>query len=257
MGKQADFIKNHQYHLLIGLLLGIWVYLFLVLIGPFDAAPLPLRLRAKMMFGYAGLMILAYYAIIPIQNLLWHTFKAWNTGLELLTVSCVFIIPFLPCYYFYKSDIVRGEFGFSTFVWEQYVPTILILMPLVILIRRGVLRRSKTQTTLPSKITLRGEHSLDVLQLDWTDLICVKSANNYVEVYYQKAGQLHKKLLRTTSKSIQANLPQLKRVHRSYLINPLHFVEWRSKKQIALTHLEVPVSQSYQAELKELTQIRP
>ena len=121
----------------------------------------------------------------------------------------------------------------------------------------SVLRRSKTPIPPTPKITLRGEHSLDVLQLDWTDLICVKSANNYVEVYYQRAGQLHKKLLRATSKSIQQDLPKLKRVHRSYLINPLHFVEWRSKKLIVLTHLEVPVSQSYQGQLRTLTQIHP
>ena len=168
MGDHASFIKNHKYHLLIGFLLGVWVYLFLVLIGPFDASPLPLLLRARMMGGYAGLMILAYYAVIPLQNLLWQKFKAWNTGLELLTVSCVFMIALLPCYYFYKSDIIRGEFGFSNFVWEQYIPTILILLPLVILIRRGVLRRSIAENQSPSssKITLRGEHSLDILQLE-------------------------------------------------------------------------------------------
>ena len=58
-------------------------------------------------------------------------------------------------------------------------------------------------------------------------------------------GKLEKKLLRTTLKKAQIQLPQLVKVHRSHLINPIHFKEWKNANTLILTHTEVPISKNF------------
>ena len=118
-------------------------------------------------------------------------------------------------------------------------------------------KQSNTHVGKKKKITLSGSYSRDVLQIEPDDLICLVSANNYVEVNYLQEGKVKKKLLRSTTKKMHEKLPNLVRTHRSYLINPIHFVEWKNKKTIVLSHLEVPVSEKYKDDLTERIKIHP
>ena len=99
------------------------------------------------------------------------------------------------------------------------------------------------------KIILRGDNKLDVLQIELTELVCISSANNYVEVNYLKDSILKKKLLRTTLKNIHSDISSLLKVHRSYIINPMHFKDWKDSNTIHLTQMEVPVSKNYKKDL--------
>ncbi len=278
MNNRTFYSTNIGYHLLLGLLLGIWVYFFLVLIGPFDAAPVKLKNRATMMFVYALFFTLSYFAIIPLQEK-WHKKRNnWTLPTELIIVVMVFLICFLPSYFYYKSAWVVGEYSFMDFTLQIFLPFSLIFMPIILAGRWSIFKyinskkKEKEQaaklvtkitekqhkiTKEEQKITLTGENSLDVLQVFFSDLICVKSANNYVEVYYQTKEQLHKKLLRTSTKKVLNEIPTLTQVHRSYLINTMHFIAWKNKKSISLTHLNVPVSDKYRAALQQLLKIHP
>jgi DNA-binding LytR/AlgR family response regulator len=104
------------------------------------------------------------------------------------------------------------------------------------------------------KIILSGDNKLDVLHIELSDLICISSADNYIEIHFLKRGHLHKKLLRNTLKNIQQDVPSLIKVHRSHLINPDHFKEWKNKNVIALTHTEVPISKNYRQVILDLDQ---
>lgn len=99
---------------------------------------------------------------------------------------------------------------------------------------------------------LTGENKLDVLQLKSSDLICISSADNYVEVTYLLNNELRKKLLRTTLKTIHAQEPELVKVHRSHVINPVHFKEWKDSSSIILTQMELPVSKNYKQNILAL-----
>ncbi|BAO76719.1 LytTR family DNA-binding domain-containing protein [Winogradskyella sp. PG-2] len=101
-------------------------------------------------------------------------------------------------------------------------------------------------------ITLKGDNKLDVLKILPEDLVCISSADNYIEVNYLIQDKLHKKLLRNTLKGIQNELPYLLKVHRSHLINPSHFKEWNGSSSIILTEIKVPVSKNYKAALLEV-----
>lgn len=123
-------------------------------------------------------------------------------------------------------------------------------MPFVIILRWFL--NNKFSKKSDRLVTLKGENKLDILKILPEDLICISSADNYVEVNYLSNGQLHKKLLRNTLKAMQDEMPDLLKVHRSHLINPMHFKEWKGSNRIALTQIELPISKAYKTKLIDL-----
>ncbi len=251
------FVPHIKYHLLIGFVLGLWIYIFLIAIGPFDVSPLSFHRRVESQLAYALFFCLSYYCIIPIQNKIYKKFIHWNILAELILIVIVCLICFFPCYVYYKSDWVLGEYSLMRFIGFTYLPFMLIILPLIFFARWSVFKYGTKPQKEGKKILLSGENHLDVLNIPLADLICVKSASNYVEINYQKNGELHKKLLRTTTKKVLEEVPNLVRIHRSCLINPMHFIEWKNSKTLSLTHVEVAVSDTYKKQLSALPQFRP
>ncbi|MEO0727775.1 MAG: LytTR family DNA-binding domain-containing protein [Bacteroidota bacterium] len=257
---QLAFTTGLSKHLLIGLLQGMWVYLFLVIIGPFDTYDLSFWWRAELMLGYWLFFAAAYWLAIPVQNWLYLRLKRWTWSLELLLVILVYLIAFPLIFSYYKSDIVEGEYTLVGFGLGVYLPSSLILLPVMLAVRRFIMRNESapTHTThSPDKVVLRGKYQKDILHIHWADLICIKSAGNYVEVYYLQTGQIEKKLLRTSTQKMEGDLPALVRTHRSYLINPSHFIAWKGRKQLIVSKLEVPVSENYRPLIEERFLVRP
>ena len=65
---------------------------------------------------------------------------------------------------------------------------------------------------------------------------------------------MKKTLIRNKLSIIDAEFPELLRAHRSYLINPYHFQQWKTengKLSVILNHsIEVPISKTYQPAIK-------
>ena len=51
---------------------------------------------------------------------------------------------------------------------------------------------------------------------------------------------------------MQADFDFLVRIHRSHLINPVHFKSWKDAHTLSLTQIEVPVSKNYKKALEAL-----
>ena len=243
---------SYKYHALIALIISLWLALFLVLIAPFDAGELDIAIRFEILPFYGALSFTAYMLATPIQNGLFKYFKKWNMTLEFLFLFIFNLILIIFCFTYYKTDIINGTYNFRDFVIKVYFPICFILLPIIILLRWFLNKKIPNNTQ--KKLILKGDNKFDVLQLLPEELICISSADNYVEVSYLKDGELHKKLLRNTLKSIQNDVESLLKVHRSHLINPSHFKEWNGSNTIVLTQMEVPVSKNYRANILELNQ---
>lgn len=251
---------HYRPQLLVGLVLGIWLYFFLVLIGPFDAAELPISIRIILMLGYGLLFFLSYAILIPIQNKLYHYLGGWKLSYEVAIVAlfCSFCLPVSFAYY--KTELVNGIFSFDYFVLTIYLPTIAILIPVIFLGRYLVARHEKEgmgDAIREETVTLLGDNKLDILKLPMTDLVALQAANNYVAVYYLLDGQLQKKLLRSSLRKIHKTVPEMIQVHRSYLVNLQHFVEWKDGLTLVLTQFTVPVSQKYKSTLLAMPAFAP
>lgn len=104
---------------------------------------------------------------------------------------------------------------------------------------------------------LRGDNQNEVLRLEPEQLICVSSAQNYVEVFYLLGNKVEKQLLRASLKNIQFAHPELIQIHRSHLVNMHHFVTFKDKNLAVFYTLELPLSKNYKQQLVERLQISP
>jgi len=251
--------KHTRPHLLVGLALGLWLYLFLALIGPFDAAELPVHIRFILMTGYGLVFFLSYALLIPVQSRLYDYLGKWELKSELgiIALFCVYCLPI--CFAYYKTDFVNGTYSFVHFALGVYLPILALILPVLLLGRYLIARRTKLEVVEEKgkTLTLLGENKLDVLKVTMADLVAIESANNYVTVYYMHAGQLKKKLLRSSLKKMQTLVPEMVQVHRSYLVNTAHFVEWKDGNTLFLTQLVVPVSQTHKSRVLAMTAFVP
>ena len=171
---------------------------------------------------------------------------------------CLYSLP--ACFWYYKTEIVNGTFSFDSFALSIYLPTIAILMPVIFVGRYLVARHDKEgmiDTVREEIVTLVGDNKLDILKLLMTDLEALEAANNYVTVYYLLDGQLQKKLLRSSLRKIHKKVHEMIQVHRSYLVNLQHFIEWKDGLTLVLTHFTVPVSQKYKSTMLALSAFAP
>ena len=244
-------IKNFKYHLLIGLGLGLWIYLFLVLIGPFDIATVSFNNRLKMMPGYGIIFTVFYMLFVLIQRCIEKIFPVGSFSLEFFLVAFIGCSTFFPVYFYYKSSYILGEYALSTFLFQLYLPILSLVLPFLLLLRWFVVKSTKNYENF--KILGRGKY--DQIKLKFSDLIYVKGADNYVEIHYLENQSLKQKLIRSTIKEIKKEVPELIQTHRSYLMNPTHFISWNSRNNISLTMAQIPVSNTYRDLIPILSQV--
>lgn len=238
-----------KHHLLIGILLSIWLFIFAFLIRPFDDGTISLKAWVLISIGFSLIAFLCYGVLAVIQKRIYYKQSEWNVGFEIMSLIFFQLFYAISTYGFYKSPVLDGGYDFFEFVNTITLKLALISTPILVLARMYVV------TLLPGKddhIMIRGENKLDILKIKKSDLICVSNAQNYVEIFFIDGNDLKTKLIRSTLKKIESDCDFLIQVHRSHLINPSHFKAWKNQDTIFLTQLEIPVSKNYRERLLSL-----
>jgi hypothetical protein len=229
-------------HLVVGLLMALWIFVFAFIIKPFDDGTLNFRSWIFISFGFSVLAFICYSVLAFLQNKIYKKISKWNFSLEIGSILFFFLIYLFGIYSFYKSPILIGGYNFSEFFTIIFIKVAVILTPVIILARRYLIKLIPVKEDI---LTFMGENKLDILKIKKADLVCISNAQNYVEIFYIENGKLHSKLLRTSLKKILEDFAFLVQIHRSHLINPIHFKSWRNSNTIILTQIELPVSKNF------------
>ena len=233
-------------NLIVSLLIGGWLFLFIMLIRPFQQEPLSISEWLALAAGHSLIALVSYLVLIPLQKEIFRTSKQWGTTYELLFFVLFYTLAWFPSYFYHKSDFFNGIYSVPEFFLKVFIPSIVVVTPLIVFARMHLVK-------LPHEsdqwLVIRGTYKLDYLKLKREDLVCISSSQNYVDVYYLEAGVLKQKTIRTSLKRIETELPELIRVHRSHLINADHLVSWKNANTLSLTQMEVPVSKNYKERL--------
>ncbi|WP_296384039.1 LytTR family DNA-binding domain-containing protein, partial [Winogradskyella sp.] len=134
-----------------------------------------------------------------------------------------------------------------------FLPAIATILPIII-IARYAFGKYHEKRLEDQKIEIKGEGNYEGLRLQLNEVISIQSSDNYIEVFYISGETLKKTLIRNKLSVIDNEFPKLLRAHRSYLINPYHFQQWKTengKLSMRLSYdVEVPVSKTYQSLIK-------
>ena len=237
--------------------LALWIVLFLIFTEPLDTNQIQGvdKFIYLPFYGVAG--ALSYLILLPLQYklFLWKE-KQWTPMLEAIFFFGMLLFGFILARCVYIFIVVPGEkypYTLDFFFIDIFLPASIVIFP-ILFIGRWAIGRYYEKRLEAKKIEIEGEGAYEGLRLQLNDLISVKADDNYVEVTYVVDGKLKKQLIRNTLKNVEAMVPELLRTHRSYLINPEHFQQFKTENgklflQLAY-ELVIPVTKTYTKEVK-------
>ena len=178
------------------------------------------------------------------QEILWTSWEIFITA----------TFTFLLFNYFWNGT----EWYWSGYFLMLFECTCVVIFP--ILLVRKLSRSDKKQVPAPQgQLLFASENGKHQLSLQADKLLFIKSADNYVEIFYLSHDELRTTLQRNSLKNIAEQLadhPYLQRCHRSYMVNisKINHVTFAQRQmQLDLGHGQIiPVSQKYQNQFQQI-----
>ncbi len=272
--KPYPFNNDLKYNAKLILFISIGVLAYFYLIQPFDISTFSKRQLTYLVGGFAA----STFLILSINLIFLPSFfpklfdtNKWNIKREIiwnlwsiLTISTNYFIlnaKFLGLSIITGYDILRIIFFGS-------IPVVAII---VINHNRLLRLHLRTAQQLTSKlldnklkkeklISFESDYKKDGLILKADSVILIKSADNYVEIYYKTDSEIKKQLIRSSLKSIEiliAEFDFIFKCHRSFIINIKHIKEIQGNSlgyKVFFDGVEFPalVSQTYIDAFKKL-----
>ena len=259
LNKKYPFDPSIKHHIIIAFGLAIWIFVFLFFTEPLDVNEFydDEKLIYLPLYGLMGAF--CYLVFLPIQYLLFKkSDKNWYVKDEILFFTIFILLSIVIARAFYLYVVVFGEPNPYT-LWYHLktilIPAFLTILPIIIF-GRFAFGKYKNKKLEAQKIEIKGEGNYEGLRLFLNDVICIQSSDNYVEVFYLSGNELKKSLIRNKLSVVADEIPDFLRTHRSYVINPYHFLQWKTEKGklsvLLFHHIEVPVSRTYQNDVKSI-----
>ena len=257
MKRPYPFDPLLKHHIIISILLAIWVFMFLYFTEPLDVSELSNNEKLIYLPGYGLVGGFCYSLFLPFQQFLYNTSNtAWTILNEIIFILAFTFVTLLIARLYYLYIVVANEpnpYTLGYMLSAILLPAMATILP-IILIGRFAFGKFYEKQLEDLKIEIKGDGNYEGLRLFINDIISIQSADNYIEVTYLSGASLKKTLIRNKLSAIDAEFPELLRAHRSYLINPFHFQQWKTengKLSVVLNHhVEVPISKTYQSEIK-------
>lgn len=120
-----------------------------------------------------------------------------------------------------------------------------------------------TGTDTNSKLLiLNGENNKVVLAIKYNQLLYIKSAGNYLELFYFTGEKTNKELIRMSFKELDDIIsdPKVIRVHRSYMVNTVYINSAKKTKKGYILNIQyildekIPVSLGYKTGFEKILQ---
>ena len=256
--KKYPFDSSIRHQLIIALGMAVWIFIFLFFTEPLDVAQLHKSERLLILSLYGILGALCYITVLPFQYWL---FKKNNNKWLLINEIVFFIIftiwSFIVMRTFYLYVVVYGEpnpYSIDYYLLSIFLPAVLTIFPIVLIGRFGF-GKYKHKQIEEQKIEIKGDGNYEGIRLFLSDLIALEASDNYVEIHFQDNGSYRKQLIRARLSHLEKSLPSMMRTHRSYLINPSHFLSYKSdsgKLGLILSYeIFIPVSKTFALSTKE------
>lgn len=275
--KLTQFIYSFKEDLKLLLSISFGIFLFILFFQPFELEQFDFNNRLLIVAGLALIIFLFLVLVRFFVHLLIQKYEQRNPESGLSSFLGGFIILSLSsvAIAFYLRYV--GHINISFYTMIKII--LICLAPPVIVNCYDTIQELKRQNVLyiqekekipgsvekPNKelitkhIELNSENNAENLNLLISEIVFVKSADNYVEVVYKENDIFRKKLLRNTLKNIEHQLKPhsiFMRCHRICIVN-VNYIEKLNRNYgnhwLTLKGYEerIPVSLQYVMKLKE------
>ncbi|WP_420602980.1 LytR/AlgR family response regulator transcription factor [Flagellimonas sp.] len=207
------------------------------------------QIHEYILFG-SGILLITQFGIRKLAKL--NHFKLYGLVLfglfEILLISYIFHLLYQP-----ELETFRQKWDdFLTTLWQvglvTVVPYVLILAFFWVKEKVNKVTELEHQFDVSKQeandmLVIKGENDKIVLAIKYEQLIYVKSAGNYLELYYLKGEKVARELVRGSLKDLQdkMNYPTIIRIHRSYMVNMSYVASAKkTKKGYAITVKHIP-----------------
>ncbi len=273
--KQPYLIKDSVADKLrISFVYGLFVALFLLMFQPFGISTMESGVvEVCFMFGLITFvsMIVLNIIIAPFFPSYFAEHK-WNTGKEIIW-TLVNILSIGLANAAYSSYLNDNSLSLKYILIFEFYTFMVSVLPITFIIIYQESKYARKYNELSSDINKKliahanpkstikidSQNQNEKLEINSSDLLFIKSADNYIEVYYLESGEVRNSMLRNTLKSVEevfTNNENIIRCHKSYLVN-LQYVNNVSgnaqgyKLHQDFTDIPIPVSRKLNDFVKE------
>jgi hypothetical protein len=273
LNKPYPFNGDLKHNTKIIFFISVGVFVFLFLFQPLQIDGLALRDKYFLVIGLGIITFLSLSLNLLILPSLFSRLligSSWNVKKEILwDIWILFTIGF--GYFLYYKALGIMVFGFDMII-KMMLIAIVPISVLIVFNRNRLLRshlklanelniKLKEHKSLPEKLVhFVSDYQKDNLSIKVSLILFVRSANNYIEVFWKEDQAVKSQMVRcslTKAEEILKDDKFIFKCHRSYLANINHIDKIEGSQQGYRLFFEkvdfpVPVSKNYADKLKEL-----
>jgi DNA-binding LytR/AlgR family response regulator len=276
------FLKSVKEEFSALIVISVSLFLFILFFQPFPLEHLVYNDRLLYVAGFGGITFILTFVIlniIPLSIPKWFK-DSEPESIPLFILNILLFTFIMTAFSFYIKFV--GKTNLSLYIlfktlFISLIPTAIMLIMNRNKVRNELIKILQEQNKFylsklsehedaeeVQEIEIYSANKSDKIKLNYKELVLIKSADNYIEVFYLKENQVEKKLLRNTLKNAAEALEDRKcfiRCHRTSLVNILH-IDNLSRSyngyDLTISHLEmkVPVSRQYLMNVKEAISIK-
>lgn len=264
----------------VAVFIGLSVFLVLAVFQPFGTYNFQHAWKYSLLAGYGvviALSVMAAWEIVNWQYRLRPRNRQWTLGREFGLIAFVFWFS-ASMTYVYQHIVLGGNIAVAGYLFFMAIAGITSIFPLAILLTARYLNAKsnlekmqwESQHPVPDDlktITLRGENKYETITLLKRELLFLRSADNYVEIFLLKNQNVQRLMLRIALSRLPVQLDaDFLQTHRSYIVNlgqPLRLEGKLPNYQLVFENIPaeliepVPVSKTYLASVREALAKKP
>jgi len=257
--------------------ISVGVFLFILFFQPFPLDTLNYNNRLLYVTGFGGITFLLGFIVFVFLQLFfpkWFKISEWESGPPLF-LNILLLTLSVTAYVFYVRYV--GNSPISLYIiFKIFLVCLLPIIILIILYKNKSLELVITvlrdqnklyllkikdfeKNGVEEKVDIFSENKTDKITLKLKNIVSIRSADNYIEVYYMNKNQVEKKLIRNTLKNINTQLSYKRgflRCHRTSIVNIMYvenLIRNYSGYSLKMSCFddEIPVSRQYLIPVKE------
>lgn len=271
--KPYPFSDDLRHNAVIIFFISIGVFAFLFLFQPLYINTLPLKEKYYLMVGLSVVTFLSLsFNLLVLPSLFTNKFSSatWNVKKEIFWNLWI-LFTTLVGYFFLNNYLGVTKFGFSSVVKLMLIAVVPISILIVVNYNKILRSHLKVAHELTNKLKdnksildkivyFNSDYQKDSLAIKVSSLLLIRSANNYIEVFWKQSEAIKNQMVRCSMLYAEEILKEYKfifKCHRSFIVN-INFIdkiEGNSqgyKLIIEGINFQIPVSKNSIVKLKEL-----